>query len=270
MPDTFSTYAKIIAAHTVHREDGGDAIIYADRHILHPETSAQAFDGLRLAHRDVRRPEASFSPHADAPAGDPVRAKLLDTLDANAHDFQLARFESGELDDGLIQPGMVVCGHRSDIARFGGIGAVCFFTDAGLCEHLLATQTLRLTLPPVMCVTLPRGAAALSAENILALLVTQAGLPALRSHVLELVGEGAAEMDIDARLRLCAVLGGIATHGSVITPDDKIAEWLKNRSHAPSGRDWPFAAEYWETLGADKDAFYDTAVTLALPQERST
>lgn len=269
MPDTFSTYTKIIAAHTVHREDGGEAIIYADRHILHPETSAQAFDGLRLAHRDVRRPEANFSPHADAPAGDPVRAKLLDTLDANAHDYHLTRFEAGELEEGIIQPGMVVCGHRSDIARFGGIGAVCFFTDAGLCEHLLATQTLRLTLPPVMGVSLPRSAAALSAENILALLVTQVGLPALRCHVLELAGDGAAAMDVDARLRLCAVLGGVATPGTMIAPDDKTAEWLKGRSHSPSGRDWPFADEYWGTLRADKDAAYDSTLALTLPQERS-
>ncbi|MFN7114905.1 MAG: aconitase family protein [Alphaproteobacteria bacterium] len=269
MPDAFSTYTKIIAAHTVHREESGEMIIYADRHIIHPETSAQAFDGLRLAHRDVRRPEATLSPHADAPAGDPVRAKLLDTLDANAHEYHLARFETGELEDGIIQSGMVVCGHRSDIARFGGLGAVCFFTDAGACEHLLATQTLRLTLPPVLRVTLPQGAAALSAENILALLVTQAGLPALRSHVLELAGDGMTAMDIDARLRLCFVLSGVAVYGALTPPDDKTAEWLKGRGHAPSGRDWPFACEYWETLGADKDAAYDAAVTLALPQERS-
>jgi 3-isopropylmalate/(R)-2-methylmalate dehydratase large subunit len=269
MSHAHSTYAKIIAAHSVHRSDDGVVIVYADRHIVHPETSAQAFDGLRLAHRDVRRPEATLSPHADAPAGDPIRAKLLDTLDANAHEYHLGRFETGEMEEGIVQPGMVVCGHRSDIARFGGIGAVCFFTDAGACEHLLATQTLRLTLPPVMRVTLESAAAALSAENILALLVTQAGLPALRGHVLELDGGGIAAMDVDARLRLCAVLSGVATSGTLIAPDEKTIEWLKGRNHAPSGRDWPFACDYWETLGADKDASYDAEVVLALPQERS-
>lgn len=269
MSHAHSTYAKIIAAHIVHRSDDGEAIVYADRHIVHPETSAQAFDGLRLAHRDVRRPEATFSPHADAPAGDPVRAKLLDTLDANAHEYHLARFETGELDEGIIQPGMIVCGHRSDIARFGGIGALCFFTDAGACEHLLATQTLRLTLPPVLRITLDSAAASLSAENILALLVTQAGLPVLRSHVLEMAGDGIAAMDVESRLRLAAVLSGIAPFGAVMAPDAKTAEWQKSRSHAPSGRDWPFACEYWETLAADANAAYDADVTLALPQERS-
>ena len=263
------THAKILQAHLVYQDEGGEAIFYADRHVVHAESSAQAFDGLRLARRDVRRPEATFCPHMDAPAGDPIYAKLLDTLDANAHEYHLARFEPGELAEGFIQPGMIVCGHRSDIAAFGGIGAVCFFTDAGACEHLLATQTLRRPPPAVMHINLPAAAAGLHAEALLAAMVQQAGLPALRAHALEIGGAGAAAMTVEQRMKLTALLGSIAPAGALIAPDSKTIEWLKGRAHAPSGRDWPFAAEYWEGLAADADAAYDAAAHLALPQERS-
>ncbi len=269
MSDSLGTYAKILRAHLVHQDSGGAAIVYIDRHIVHTDTSAQAFDGLRLAHRDVRRPEATFAPHADAPAGNPVRAKLLDTLDANAHEYRLARFETGELADGIAQPGMTLCGAREDISAFGAIGAVCFISDAGDCEHALATQTLRRMPAPVMYIDITPAFAAQTPETLLAALVQQAGLPALRAHVLELGGSGIAAMDMQTRLRLSSLLFGIAPFGAVIAPDDKTIDWLKGKPHAPSGRDWAFACEYWERLRADENAAYDAKITLGDHAARS-
>lgn len=244
-------------------------LVYIDRHILHTDTSAQAFDGLRLAQRDVRRAEASFAPHADAPAGNPVQAKLLDTLDANAHEYHLARFENGELAEGILQPGMTVCGQRADIGAFGGIGAVCFFTDAAACEHALATQTLHIAPPPVMHIEIGEDIPVQSAESLLAQLVQQAGLPALRTHTLEMGGAGIRAMDIDARMRLCALLSSITPFGALVAPDEKTIDWLKGKSHSPSGRDWAFACEYWESLRADENAPYDARITLGSAAARS-
>lgn len=269
MSDALGTYAKIWRAHLVHTDDAGASLVYIDRHILHTDTSAQAFDGLRLAQRGARRAEACFAPYADAPAGNPVQAKLLDTLDANAHEYHLARFENGELAEGILQPGMTVCGQRADIGMFGGIGAVCFFADAAACEHALATQTLRLSAPPVMYIEMDADMAAHSAESLLAQLVQQTGLPALRTHALEMGGSGIAAMDIDARLRLAALLSGITPFGALIAPDEKTIDWLKGKSHAPSGRDWAFACEYWEDLRADENAPYDARVTLGSTAARS-
>lgn len=248
MSDVFGTYSKIIAAHTVHTDDAHGTIVYIDRHILHPGISAQAFDGLRLAHREVRRPEATYAPHADAAVGDPVQAKLLDTLDANAHEYHTARFEPGDLQDGLIQPGMTVAGHRNDVARFGGIGAVCFFNSVSCCEHILATQTLRLTLPPVLNVRIPAEEDLKKPEQIVAHLVTTHGMPVLRTHALHLYGDGISAIDIHTRMMTAEKIAVVAPHGAVLAIDDHTIEWLKGYTHAPSGRDWPMACQYWENL----------------------
>lgn len=248
MSDVSGTYSKIVAAHTVHTDAGGSTIVYIDRHILHPHISAQAFDGLRIARRDVRRPEATYAPHPEKAPNDAVQAKLLDTLDANAHEYHTARFEPADLQDGLIQPGMTVAGHRSDIARFGGIGAVCFFSTPADCEHVLATQTLRLPLPPVLTVHLNEDDNLKSPEQIVAHLVTTYGLPTLRTHALYLHGTGIASLDIRTRMLATDKISVLAPYGAVMAIDNRTIDWFKGYTHAPSGRDWPLACAYWETL----------------------
>lgn len=248
MSDVTGTYSKIIAAHTVHTDAAGHTIIYIDRHILHPHISAQAFDGLRLAQREVRHPEATYAPHLENAPHDPVQAKLLDTLDANAHEYHTARFEPADLQDGLIQPGMTVAGHRNDIARFGGIGAVCFFSTPAECEHVLATQTLRLPLPPVLTVHIGDDDNLKSPEQIVAHLVTTHGLPVLRTHALYLHGAGIAALDIRTRMTAADKIAVLAPHGAIMAVDSRTVEWFKGRTYAPSGRDWPQACAYWETL----------------------
>lgn len=248
MSDAIGTYSKIIAAHTVHTDEAGGTIVYIDRHFLHPGISAQAFDGLRLAQRDVRRPEATYAPHADAQTNDPVQAKLLDVLDANAHEYHTARFDPADLQEGLIQPGMTVAGHRNDVSKFGGIGAVCFFNSSSCCEHILATQTLRLTLPPVLNIRIPAEENLHKPEQIVAYLVTTHGMPVLRSHAIHLYGDGISALDIRTRMGAAEKIAVVAPHGAVLAVDERTIEWLKGHPHAPSGRDWPLACQYWETL----------------------
>lgn len=248
MSDFTGTYSRIIAAHTVHKDDAGGTTVYIDRHFLHPGISAQAFDGLRLAQRALRQPEATYAPHADTPVNDAAQAKLLDTLDANAHEYRTARFEPADLQEGLIQPGMTVAGHRNDIARFGGIGAACFFNTPSSCEHILATQTLRLMLPPVLNIRIPAGENLQKSEQIVAYLVITQGMPVLRSHALYLYGDGVTALDIHTRMMTAEKIAVVAPHGAVLSVDARTLEWLKGQPHAPSGRDWPLACQYWESL----------------------
>ena len=257
-----STYAKILAAHHVYHDDARGDAVYIDRHFLHHETSPQAFDGLRLAKRDVRRPEKNFAPHPDMGAGHPIIAKQLDTLDGNAHDFQLARFAADDFDNGLTHPGMLIAGHPDTIGGLGAYGVLALpVKAAATVEHVLATQTMLIKKnPPLLRVDIPTAAAELSLEKILSQLEANADAP-LGDYAVEFYGAGLAQIDMAMRWDLVQ-RAQKTCHTALIVPDDILFDYLRSKEFAPSGRDWSFAQEYWEKLRPDADAVCDHHICL--------
>lgn len=257
-----STYAKILAAHHVYTDDARGQAVYIDRHFLHHETSPQAFDGLRLAKRDVRHPDKNFAPHPDAHAGHPIMAKQLDTLDGNAYDFHLARFAAEDFDNGLTHPGMVIAGHPDTIGGLGAYGVLALpVTAAGTVEHILATQTAMIQKQPrLLRVEIPHDAARLSLEKILAQL-SPAADTTLSGYVAEFYGAGLAQIDMATRWDLVQRAQKIC-YAALIVPDDILFEYLRSKEFAPSGRDWAFAQEYWQKLMPDDHAACDHHICL--------
>lgn len=263
MPKPQSTYAKILAAHHVYHDDVRGDAVYIDRHFLHHETSPQAFDGLRLAKRDVRHPEKNFAPHPDEGAGNPIIAKQLDTLDGNAYDFHLARFAAEDFDNGLTHPGMLIAGHPDTINGLGAYGVLSLpVKSAGMVEHILATQTAIIKKhPPLMRVEIAVDAARLSLDKILAQLAPAADIK-LANYVVEFYGAGFAQIDMAMRWDLAQRAQKIC-HAALIAPDDVLFEYLRSKEFAPSGRDWSFALEYWQKLIPDDDAACDHHIRLS-------
>lgn len=261
MSEPLTTHAKILAAHQVHHDDARGDTVYVDRHFLHPETSPQAFDGLRLAKRDVRVPDMSFAPHADSIGSNPIIAKQLDTLDANAHDFHLARFDKQDVQNGLIQPGMVVAGHADDIAPLGAFGVYTLAVGAAETEHILATQTIVIEPPPVLRVMVAGDAKTATSEKILAQVMLAVTPAILKNHIVEYDGAVIKAMPLDTRMDLCARTFK-CSRGALLPPDTVIFEALKASPLAPAGRDWKFAQEYWESFMPDVNAAIDHSITV--------
>jgi 3-isopropylmalate/(R)-2-methylmalate dehydratase large subunit len=254
-------YAKIYQAHLVHTAEDGQGITYIDRHILHATTSAQAFDGLRAAHRDIRRPEASFAPHADIQAPNPIIAKLQDTLDANAHDFHTARFDPADFAQGFFHPGMTIAGHADDIATTGAFGALALCTTSATVEHILATQTILMKPAPVLCVTLQGPAQHITPAGLLAQLNAAYAPATLAAHIIEFHGPALADIDVPIRIDI-AKQAASCSAGALFPPDDVLFDYMRGLDFAPAGRDWAIAIEQWETFKPDADATGDIQTTL--------
>lgn len=263
MPTAQSTYAKILAAHHVYTDETRGDALYIDRHFLEHDTSPQAFDGLRLSKRDVRHPDKNFAPHPDTAAPNPIIAKLRDTLDGNAYDFQLARFAAADFGDGLVQPGMVIAGAPDTIGGLGACGVLALpVTAAATVEHILATQTAMIkNRPPLLRVDIPADAVRLSLEEILAQIVPAAGT-ARADYVVEFYGAGLAQMDMTMRHGLARRTQKIC-HAAIVAPDDILFEYLRGKEFSPGGRDWSFAQEYWEKMMPDADAACDHHIRLS-------
>lgn len=254
-------YAKIYQAHLVHSQEDGQGITYIDRHILHPTTSAQAFDGLRAAHRDIRRPEASFAPHADIQAPNPIIAKLQDTLDANAHDFHTARFDPADFAQGFFHPGMTIAGYADDLATAGAFGALGLCTTSATVEHILATQTILIKPAPVLCVTLEGRAEHITPAGLLAQLSATHSPATLAAHIIEFHGSALADIDMSTRIDI-AKRTAVYSAGVLFPPDDVLFDYMRGLDFAPAGRDWAIAVEQWETFKPDADATGDINTTL--------
>jgi 3-isopropylmalate/(R)-2-methylmalate dehydratase large subunit len=260
-----STYAKILAAHHVYHDDDRGDVVYIDRHFLHPETSPQAFDGLRLAKRAVRHPDKNFAPHPDNNISHPILAKQFDTLDGNAYDFHLARFDTDDFDNGLLHPGMTVAGHPDDIGGIGAYGALALPVTAATVQHVLATQTIVQKISaPLLRVELSADAAGRSIEKILSQITAAIGTAAAKEHVIEFYGAGLAAIDMATRWDLAHRAQKIC-HTALIVPDTVLFDYLRSKELAPSGRDWSFALECWEKMMPDENAAADRHIRLDAP-----
>ena len=272
---------KVWDEHVVRSADNEPDLLYIDLHLVHEVTSPQAFDGLRLAGRPVRRPDLTIAtedhniPTTDLgrPIADPTSRIQVETLRHNCEEFGVRLHPMGDLDQGIVhiigpqlgltQPGTtVVCGD-SHTSTHGAFGALAFGIGTSEVEHVLATQTLPQARPKTMAVTvdgvLPDG---VSAKDLVLTLITQVGTGAGQGYVVEYRGEAIRALSMEARMTICNMSIEWGAKAGMIAPDETTFAYLEGRPHAPHGRDWDDAVEYWRTLVTDEDAVFDREVVL--------
>jgi len=274
-------YDKIWDAHVVSTEPDGTCLIYIDRHLVHEVTSAQAFSGLRLNSRQVRRPELTLAvvdhniPTSDRSKGiDDEESKLqVDTLRSNTNEFGVEYYDEHDVRQGIVHiigpeqgftlPGTtVVCGD-SHTATHGAFGALAHGIGTSEVEHVLASQTLLQNKSKNMQVRvvgkLPEG---VTAKDLTLAVIAKTGTAGGTGHVIEYRGEAISDLSIEGRMTLCnmAIEGG--ARAGLVAPDEKTFEYLKGRPKAPKGKDWDDAVEYWKTLHSDEGAHFDLTVEL--------
>ena len=272
---------KVWEDHVVHRATGEPDLIYIDLHLIHEVTSPQAFDGLRLAGRKVRRPDLTIATEdhntptidIDKPIADPVSKIQVDTLRKNAKDFGIRIHSLGDVEQGIVhvvgpqlgltQPGMtVVCGD-SHTSTHGAFGGLAFGIGTSEVEHVLATQTLPLTKPKMMAVNvegvLPTG---VTSKDIILALIAKIGTGGGQGFIIEYRGSSIRELSMEARMTICNMSIEAGARAGLIAPDETTFNYLKGRDHAPKGADWDAAVAYWKTLKSDADAKFDVQVDL--------
>ncbi|AYJ87324.1 3-isopropylmalate dehydratase large subunit [Sphingomonas paeninsulae] len=280
-------YEKIWDDHVVERRPDGTCLIYIDRHLVHEVTSPQAFEGLRLAGRPVRRPDLTLAvpdhnlpttPRVGAdgkrlPIADPESALQLATLEANVAEFGVPYIDAVAAAQGIVHvvgpeqgftlPGTtLVCGD-SHTAAHGALGALAFGIGTSEVEHVLATQTLQLSPSKTMEVrvdgTLGFG---ISAKDVVLAIIGKIGAAGGTGYVIEFTGSVIRDLSIEGRLTVSnmAIEGG--ARSGLIAPDEKTYAYLKGRPMAPQGADWDAALAYWKTLPTDAGATYDRTIIL--------
>jgi 3-isopropylmalate/(R)-2-methylmalate dehydratase large subunit len=265
---------KIWDEHLVSAPPGEQPMLYIDRHLVHEVTSPQAFEGLRLARRRVRRPEATFAtpdhnvPTTDRrlPIADPVSKQQIDTLRANCREFGVRLFDLGDADQGIVhvigpelgitQPGMtIVCGD-SHTATHGAFGALAFGIGTSEVEHVLATQTLRQSKPRSFEVRVDgRLAPGITAKDLVLFLIGKLSTEGGTGYVIEYTGECIRNLGMEERMTVCNMSIEAGARAGMIAPDQKTFDYLRGRDFAP--RDFDHAVARWATLPSDPGAVFD-------------
>ena len=273
---------KVWDDHTVKAGEGGDPdLIYIDLHLVHEVTSPQAFEGLRLAGRPVRRPDLTIAtedhntPTVDIfkPIADPTSRTQIETLRKNAEEFGIRLHSLGDAEQGIVhvvgpqlgltQPGMtVVCGD-SHTSTHGAFGSIAMGIGTSEVEHVLATQTLPLKPFKTMSITvngeLPEGS---TAKDIILAIIAKIGTGGGQGYILEYRGEAIEKLSMEARMTICNMSIEAGARAGMVAPDQTTFDYIKGRPHAPQGTDWDGAVEYWKTLRTDDDAVFDAEVVL--------
>ncbi|WP_199430406.1 3-isopropylmalate dehydratase large subunit [Qaidamihabitans albus] len=273
---------KVWDAHTVRRGEGAEPdLLYIDLHLVHEVTSPQAFDGLRLAGRPVRRPDLTIAtedhnvPTVDIelPIADPVSRTQVDTLRRNCEEFGVRLHPMGDAEQGIVhvigpqlgltQPGMtVVCGD-SHTSTHGAFGAMAFGIGTSEVEHVLATQTLPLRPFRTMAVNIEGTLGeSVTAKDIILAVIARIGTGGGQGYVLEYRGSAIESLSMEARMTICNMSIEAGARAGMIAPDETTFAYLKNRPHAPQGADWDAAVAAWRELRTDSDAEFDAEVHL--------
>ena len=272
---------KVWADHVVRSAEGEPDLLYIDLHLVHEVTSPQAFDGLRLAGRPVRRPDLTMATEDHntptenilLPIADPVSRLQVDTLRNNAAEFGIRIHSLGDKDQGVVhiigpqlgvtQPGMtIVCGD-SHTSTHGAFGALAFGIGTSEVEHVLATQTLNQMPAKRMAVSidgdLPEG---VTPKDVVLALISKVGTGGGQGYVVEYRGTTIESMSMEGRMTICNMSIEWGAKAGMVAPDDKTFAYLKGRPHAPEGEAWDAAVEYWRTLKTDADAVFDAEVII--------
>ncbi len=274
-------FEKIWEEHLVHDEPGEPSIIYIDLHLVHEVTSAQAFDGLRMAGRKVRRTDLTVATadhntptwELTRPVTDEISLKQLVALTMNCEEFGVTLYDRFSPFQGIVhiigpdlgytQPGKtVVCGD-SHTATHGALGAFAIGIGTSEVEHVLATQTLRQFKPETMEIRvngqLPKG---VTPKDVILGIIGRIGVNGGVGHVIEYTGEAIRSMSMDGRMTVCNMSIEAGARAGMVAPDDTTFEYVRGRRFAPQGKDFDAAVERWRQLPSDQGAAYDRLVEI--------
>ncbi len=280
---------KVWEQHVVHRAEGEPDLLYVDLHLVHEVTSPQAFDGLRLAGRRVRRPDLTvatmdhnvpttggvrFDPSGIAVGvDDPVSRRQMEVLASNCREFDIRLFPMGDAAQGIVhvigpelgltQPGLtIVCGD-SHTSTHGAFGALAFGIGTSEVEHVLATQTLWQSEPDTMAITvdgeLPRG---VTAKDVVLAIINRIGTSGGVGSVLEYRGSAIRSLSMEGRMTVCNMSIEAGARAGMVAPDDTTFAYLEGRRFAPTGAAWERALDAWRGLATDPDASFDKEVVI--------
>jgi 3-isopropylmalate/(R)-2-methylmalate dehydratase large subunit len=279
MPKPRTLFQKIWDNHVVHAEPGRQSILYVDLHLVHEVTSPQAFEGLRLAGRKVRRPERTIAtadhnvPTTDRslPIADPISKQQIDTLRDNCRAFGIKYYDLGDIHQGIVhvigpelgytQPGMtIVCGD-SHTSTHGAFGALAFGIGTSEVEHVLATQTLLQSLPKTLELRVDGQLGhGVTAKDMILYLIGKITTSGGTGYAIEYTGEVVRGLSMENRMTVCNMSIEAGARAGMIAPDETTFEYLKGRPFAPQGAQWEARVADWRHLPTDADATYDKSL----------
>jgi 3-isopropylmalate/(R)-2-methylmalate dehydratase large subunit len=265
----------------VKGENGAPDLLFIDLHLLHEVTSPQAFDGLRLAGRPVRRPDLTIATEdhntptvdIDKPIADPTSRIQIEALRLNAKEFGIRIHSLGDIEQGIVHvvgpqlgltmPGItVVCGD-SHTSTHGAFGALALGIGTSEVEHVLATQTLPLKPFKTMAINVEgKLRAGVTSKDIILAVIAKIGTGGGQGYVLEYRGSAIRDLSMEARMTICNMSIEAGARAGMVAPDQTTYDYLKGRVHAPVGQDWDEAVKYWDSLATDEDAVFDAEVFL--------
>ena len=274
-------YDKVWQSHVVHERDDGMTLLYIDRHLVHEVTSPQAFEGLRLAQRDIWRSDSILAtadhnvPTTDRSAGidDVISKTQVDTLDQNCNEFSLTQFSMLDVRQGIVHvigpeqgaslPGMtIVCGD-SHTSTHGALGALAFGIGTSEVEHVLATQCLLMKKSKNMKVQVngacPSG---VTAKDIVLAIIGKLGTAGATGHTIEFAGSAIQALSIEARMTICNMAIEAGGRAGMVAVDDTTIEYVSGRPFVPQGKQWEQAVAQWRTLHSDEGVQFDSFIEL--------
>jgi len=271
---------KIWDSHVVYQEAGKPDLLYIDLHLIHEVTSPQAFEGLRLAGRKVRRPDLCFAtmdhnvPTKNLPTiNDPIAKKQIMTLAENAKEFGIQLADIGHPDQGIVhvigpelgltQPGKtIVCGD-SHTSTHGAFGALAFGIGTSEVEHVLSTQTLWQSKPPTMEIRVNgKLGVGVAAKDIILAIIAKWGIGVGTGHIVEYTGEAIRSLSMEERMTICNMSIEAGAKAGLISPDQTTVDFLRGRRFAPNEENFEEAANYWLSLASDADCSYDVVLEI--------
>jgi 3-isopropylmalate/(R)-2-methylmalate dehydratase large subunit len=265
----------------VKGENGAPDLLFIDLHLIHEVTSPQAFDGLRLAGRPVRRPDLTIATEdhntptidIDKPIADPTSRTQIEALRHNAKEFGIRIHSLGDIEQGIVHvvgpqlgltmPGItVVCGD-SHTSTHGAFGALALGIGTSEVEHVLATQTLPLKPFKTMAINVEgKLRAGVTSKDIILAVIAKIGTGGGQGYVLEYRGSAIRDLSMEARMTICNMSIEAGARAGMVAPDQITYDYLKGRVHAPTGADWDEAVKYWDSLATDDGAVFDAEVFL--------
>ena len=271
---------KIWNQHIVYEEQGKPDLLYIDLHLLHEVTSPQAFEGLRLANRTVRRPDLCFAtmdhnvPTRNRDAiKDPIARKQINTLQTNCDEFGIPLANMDHPDQGIVhiigpelgltQPGKtIVCGD-SHTSTHGAFGAIAFGIGTSEVEHVLSTQTLWQSKPKTMEIRINgKLGFGVTAKDVILAIIAKFGIDMGTGHIVEFTGEAIRNLTMEERMTVCNMSIEAGAKAGLISPDATTVAYLKGRRYVPEGQEFEEAAAHWLSLATDEGAAYDTILEM--------
>ncbi len=274
-------YDKVWQNHVVHEREDGMSLLYIDRHLVHEVTSPQAFEGLRLAKRDIWRKDSILAtvdhniPTTDRSVGidDVISKTQVDTLDQNCKDFSLVHFHMLDVRQGIVHvigpeqgaslPGMtIVCGD-SHTSTHGALGALAFGIGTSEVEHVLATQCLLMKKSKNMLIQVNgECASGVTAKDIILAIIGKLGTAGANGHTIEFAGSAIRALSVEGRMTVCNMSIEAGGRAGMIAVDDSTLEYIAGRPFSPKDKNWDLAVAQWRTLNTDEGANFDSTIEI--------